>query len=240
MEDNSPEELASSTKIEIQEILDKEVTSDVYDAVDSLVNDIANHFETKHNDQLREQAISHYREVKHLQREISARTESINRLTEEMLQQSKDHLKALDQKDKERRAEREAYQKMAIIRQAINERFDALWSKHEPTILSLNPDFNDLAKLTPLLKRPHLIKRSNGTKYALCILHDLCDHISKDLCNFYLSLNNSYHPIIKPDRVVFTAIADLKTIIKDGQIHPMFPGLKVQTLSELERVIRGI
>jgi len=134
-----------------------------------------------------------------------------------------------------------ALKEMAIVRQAMNRLFNDLWLEHQPTIQSLNPDFDKLAQATTELKRPDRVWKSDGIKYALCVINGLCNHVPKDLCTFYIRLNDRCHPPINPKKVIIDSLDSLKGIINQGALPDYYKesGLTTKILCDLERIIRS-
>lgn len=125
--------------------------------------------------------------------------------------------------------ERIFYKNLPIIRQYINLLFNKLWEKGKN--IYDNIDFNELANKTILLK-----ENGQGIKYALLVLFDKIDKdIPKDICEFYIKINDTFHPKITPKSIIKESIDELTNVIADvkDNIVVKNSGLNKQILDEL-------
>lgn len=134
------------------------------------------------------------------------------------------------------RNERIFYKNLPIIRQYINLLFNKLWDNCKDNYNNI--DFDRLANNATLLKRKNLINRENGqgVKYALLVLYDkIKDNIPKDICEFYIKLNDTFHPRITPKSIIKESIDELVNIISDVEDNIIIKnsGLNKQILDEL-------
>ena len=118
---------------------------------------------------------------------------------------------------------------------------------HSHDILTQHPDvdFNMLSVSTFILKNKSLYTTNNGVKYALCVLNDLysTECSSKSFCNFYISLNNKYHPNIDPVKITITNyINTLRQYISKDGLPEIFKdaGLTYTILDEIEKDIQYV
>jgi len=103
------------------------------------------------------------------------------------------------------------------IRQCLNILFNKLWSIHKNNIQT-DTDFVVLANNITILKRKERVNESDGLKYAVCVLSKLCVG-QIDICEFYIKLNELYHPKIKPIQTMYKNIADLKIKLDEYKPH---------------------
>lgn len=126
-----------------------------------------------------------------------------------------------------------------VIRQAINKLFNQLWDQHRDTVPPY--DFNVLASKTKILKRPELIndEHRKGLKYALYVINKLFDHVPIQLAEFYITLNEEFHPKSKPSKIVIDNINLLKELIQKGSLPTYFSrtGLNRDILEQLEQAV---
>lgn len=141
--------------------------------------------------------------------------------------------------------ERKIMPNLIIVRQYLNKLFYDKWeeiSKDKTSIIN-NVDFSELANITPQLKRKHLFD-NNGIKIALCVLHNKCTGLPKDLCEFYITLNDKFHPKIKPDKIVRESIHALKDFLtgvtSECQSSPAISryGINIKILNEIESFLK--
>lgn len=102
---------------------------------------------------------------------------------------------------------------LILIRQSINPLFIKKWRLNKTTIE--NENYFELAKKTDILKRKNLIDRNDGIKYALCVMNDICKDTPKDICEFYIKLNDKFHPKPYPKSIIIDAITKLRDMLDD-------------------------
>lgn len=83
-----------------------------------------------------------------------------------------------------------------LIRQYLNYKFRLLWND-----LSQSTKDKFDKNMGNHIKRKHILD-DDGVKYALLVLNNLCTNTSRDLCNYYLDLNNKFHPDFRPENIV--------------------------------------
>jgi len=152
----------------------------------------------------------------------------------------------------ENRKSRKAIKDIMIIRQAISSLFNDLWQEHKQSLQSQAPDFNglwqeykhspnfnDLAQQTSIFEQPGRARRIDGLKYALCELNGFCDHVSKDLCRFYIAINSNPKP--RPKEIILDSLEKLKELMKQGEIptYHVRMGLTIKVLEDLEPIVRS-
>ena len=103
--------------------------------------------------------------------------------------------------------------KTMVIRQAMNKLFCNLWRENETTILNLKIDFDELANMTKILKRKNKVEKFPGLKYALGIYHN--KFIKFNICVFYITLNDFYHPNTTPIKNVLDNLDNIKNHIEN-------------------------
>lgn len=108
------------------------------------------------------------------------------------------------------------HNKIFKIRQAMNELFQKKWRQYDNVFT--NVDFDILASKTSILKRKTLVKINNGIKFALIIINGIDKTINFpiELCKYYITLNNKFHPDIRPIQKTIIIAEEMKKIIVDN------------------------
>lgn len=114
---------------------------------------------------------------------------------------------------------------LPIIRQFMNSEFRLLWDNLS---LDIKQKYDNTID-TSFIKRQQILT-DVGVKYALLILNDKHVGISKKTCKYYLDLNDTYHPNIKPEhKIVHNCIIELKKITSEIPID-------IDILNELDKL----
>jgi hypothetical protein len=118
------------------------------------------------------------------------------------------------------------YKHIFIVRQIMNILFPRLYSKYCLKLQNIN--YDDLLETTNFMKRKNIINEDNGSKLALVILCDKIqiDGLSKELCKFYLDLNDKFHPKIIPLKKSIPKLEELQQVITTDT---QFCGIKITT-----------
>lgn len=125
---------------------------------------------------------------------------------------------------------------VAITRQYINTIFNKLWNKYEAKICHL--DYEELSKKYQSLCGRN-INNKPGVKYALYVLtENYYTDVSNELCLYYLSINNKFHPLTNPITIVKESILHLKNDVENDVIPEYYKsaGISSKILSELEKL----
>jgi hypothetical protein len=76
------------------------------------------------------------------------------------------------------------------------------------------------------------ILNDGGVKFALLVLNDIHNSVSKKTCKYYMDLNNTFHPKVLP---VKTNLHNCIVKLKD--IAPNLPNdIDIEVLEELDRL----
>lgn len=89
----------------------------------------------------------------------------------------------------------EAMKDIACLRQLLNKGFLILWKDNNVAIGQKYPniDYSSIGlKYLPDQRLTRLLEDNGGIKYALAVIHGYLG--SKDVCEFYINLNNAFHP----------------------------------------------
>jgi len=96
--------------------------------------------------------------------------------------------------------------KVMSVREFTNALFVKKWDKNEERLK--NFDFGVLAMNTPMLKRKNITDKK-GVKYALAVLHNICNDTDKGICEFYIRYNDTCHPKITPKQLVLDILDEI-------------------------------
>jgi len=162
---------------------------------------------------------------------------SMSTQIDSMKTQIEEYKKESEKIDKYRNAFNKLLKPLFTIRTYMNNLFDTLWNIHKSNIEQLQPNYG---QLSTNLKRPDLWNRCDGVKLALCVINNIymINNVSQQLCQFYLRLNDAYHPRIKPENVIVIGdINFVKVCINDGIVPDYYTdmGLTLDILNELEQ-----
>jgi len=204
------------------------VKHELHDDGFELVDDMRNAY----IEQLKEQHASFTRKISIFKKSFDDIGTQLNNLSDELDEKTKQY----DKLKEDNKKISLSFKKMLSIRQATNMLFFRLW-EHNKNILT-NIDFHRLALNTPSLKRKDKID-SPGLKYALAIIHNLCDGVDKDICEFYIKVNDFCHPSTKPISVIIDNLdeiennIDMYEYLKDtGLTKDICHKLKIEILKE--------
>lgn len=128
----------------------------------------------------------------------------------------------LEQKNKELENIKKFNTGLPLLRQYINILFKYMWDKINNKSSVQNCDFNDLANKTSYMRRKDIVDSDNGTKYALCLIYDIVkdEKYTKDAAEFYIKINDLFHPKIKPAKIyVKNSIKDISDAIKNTNLE---------------------
>lgn len=123
---------------------------------------------------------------------------------------------------------------VAIVREHINHEFNRLWYN----CVDLEHNYDELSANFISNERWNTLKYNKGVKYALLILNNIIVCIPKEVCMFYLEINNKFHPEINK-RDVTTAITNLKKSSKDGNVPYYYAEIPLndQILDQVEKFL---
>lgn len=95
----------------------------------------------------------------------------------------------------ERKKFAETMRDIACLRQLLNKGFSKLWKDNNVAIGQQYPniDYNSIGlQYLPAQRLTRLLEDNGGIKYALAVINGYTG--SKDVCEFYIKLNNAFHP----------------------------------------------
>ena len=167
-----------------------------------LVDDLKNAYV----EQLKNQHATFTRKISIIKKLFDDIGTQLNNLTDELNEKTKQY----DKMKEDNKKISLSFRKMLSVRQATNMLFFRLWEHNKNTLTDI--DFHKLAINTLLLKRKDKID-SPGLKYALAILHDKCIGIDKDICEFYIKVNDFCHPSTKPISIIIDNLNDIENNI---------------------------
>jgi hypothetical protein len=85
------------------------------------------------------------------------------------------------------------------------------------------------------MKRKYIADKNHGIKFALAVYYNKLndEKFSKDLCKFYISINDKFHPSIKPINCTIQTIKELEKIIGDNETVSIELGTSRSVINEL-------
>lgn len=206
---------------------DPEKVSEVYDKIEELESDIKDY---------------HKSEVKHIKGQVTSLQTHIVSLQEHIavlntdITLLKNNISELEDKleyeEKQNKLLKNAIRHFSLFRAALNKIVHEYWNKYKDELDSI--DYDTL----PYLSRKKL--DNNGFKYALARINGYGSELSKELCQLYLDLNDSFHPKLKPIKIVKDSIHTMKELIKTNNIPDYYKniGLNEDIMNEFETVIQ--
>jgi hypothetical protein len=146
---------------------------------------------------------------------------------EKLLKQNEEDIKRQEQAN-------QAIKELWIIRQYMNVLFNRLYEDNQTQVELI--DCVDLGSKTLFLSRKETVITIPGIRYALCVLNNKIDGVSKGLCEFYIKFNDKCHPKIRPFKLVKESIHRLNEIMTESVPEICKEsGLTPTTLCELEK-----
>ena len=204
-----------------------DIQNKIYDECLNINMDFADKINTYIDELLDEQRDKYINEINKLNQGINKLNQGINKLNQDVnnLNQNMNNLTQELNKEKENSKYYAIIRKSSyVIRQYLNYKFRALWDELPENIKNkYDPS------LGSKLKRKHVLE-NDGVKYALLILNDIHKGTTKNLCNYYLDLNDTFHPNFRPENIiVHNYIEDLKKI-------PINISIDIQILNEIDNL----
>jgi len=139
--------------------------------------------------------------------------ENIKKLKEDHVNHLKQYDKLLDDYEIEKKnSEGQKIIRIALpfVRQFLNEKFRSLWRN----LTQNEQDKYDECDVS-FVKRQNVLD-DDGVKYAVLVKYNICNGVSKKICDYYLMLNNEFHPKIKPEnKIIHEWILKLKKVNKN-------------------------
>lgn len=124
----------------------------------------------------------------------------------------------------------------SLFRGALNFVVHKYEEKHQNEIVNI--DYDDLIKKMKYKSR--ILSDNDGFKYSIARINGECDGLSVKLCELYLSMNDSFHPKLKPIKNIENAIGYLKEVF-DNNCMPDYHkeiGLTKELLIEFEDILK--
>lgn len=124
--------------------------------------------------------------------------------------------KKLNKLDDERKNSYKAHKIVYLVRQTMNVLFPNMYNKYAEHLNNIN--YDELARSTQFMKRTEIVHKDNGCKFALAVYHGKIsvENFSKDLCKYYITLNDKFHPKIKPINNTIENIKELKLLMQEN------------------------
>jgi len=157
-------------------------------------------------------------------------------LEDKMESSLRDVYRKINEKEQEIQQMREERIKMNFIRigmfkyrKLLNMLFPRLWSIYKATLENTN--YHELADKTSIMKRKYIVDKDIGSKFALAIIHKVDPSIifPINVCEYYITLNDDFHPKAHPINVAINEIVELGRIVKSLPIDNSI-GISVEVI----------
>ncbi len=111
-----------------------------------------------------------------------------------------------------------------LIRQFINTKFRELFNNLPEDIKNR---FNtcDIS----FIKRKNILN-DDGVKYAVLVINNICKEISKKTCDFYLKINDDFHPNTNPANII------IHECIEKLKKHIQYSSIDIDVLNEIDKL----
>lgn len=208
----------TNSKTEIYELLsdyidDQDKVSEVYDKISELESDIKKNYKS---------------EVK----EIKGQIVILNNHIESLNTHITDLEVKLDFEEKQNLLLKKSIRHFSLFRASLNKIINIYSNKYMNDIVSI--DYSTIS----YQKR---IVDSDGFRYALARINGYSHGLSKELCQLYLDMNDSFHPRLTPIKVVFDSITIMKELIHTNSMPDCYVkiGLNETILNEFESIVQS-
>jgi hypothetical protein len=192
---------------------DPEKVSEVYDKISDLESDIKNNYKS---------------EVKEIKGQIVILNNQIATLNTHIT----DLEEKLDLEEKQNLLLKKSIRHFSLFRASLNKIINIYSDKYKNEIIGI--DYSTFSYKKRMVD-------SDGFKYALARINGYSHGLSKELCQLYLDMNDSFHPRLTPIKVVFDSIMIMKELIHTNSMPDYYikMGLNETILNEFESIVQS-
>jgi len=201
------------------------VANDIYNDITNLETVVSENYKIK---------------INKLSEEVNKVSEKLNKVSEELNKVSKELDKKNDELDETKRCLNLSFHHILIIRQALNRLFKCVYENNKNDVDKIN-DLDKLIYECQFIKKKRHLTNNKDIKMAISILYDkfICPYISKNMCEYYLKINDEMHPIPKPPEIIYESIHELLRLANKNQKFNILGNLKLKTLEDIEISIKA-